>query len=891
MSNLNYYYFDINQKIPETQEIKFEDSLESGELGYKNLSKVLRYLQISEKDEETKKFLNDIKIKYSLNYDRIEKNKLKEKENELLIEHFLRRYKQLKHLKKINTNLLIVLDDKIEIETEKMLKLEKLIENEDVKNKIRIIETQKYYNLSKEDQEFLLIYNKIQSSIYYIKNIKIAKRADLKLYNLKNKSEDNIKREKEISTNYADIYIYEYIENVSNEIKYTFSDLITNEKNLENILSLWKDSTYKKLLEDLKESGEDKDIINYSNYLYPKLIKSLMYLTNINETQANLLVENRKNFRIEIFKNENIERIIKDLKKIERELLECKKVEKYLNNIYNKTYYCPICTFNSNHKRIVENHTQKTHKGEELSYVYLNKLHKEEGKYTSYYSEKSFVSRDSCIEYMKSHYVKELKLKIQIPYVLNIDINNDYSLEDIKKIMNTYKSINNTLEKCDDIKKITNKMTNEMNYNKLKSSYKKNYSSYYKYDIIKEEELDLILNKVIKTNTLNKSYYDEIESNIISYMNITYEFNKDIYDTSEKILTEELLPKSIIKNKSIMNTELDKYTKYINQQLSGVSLGKYARHYNNNIIKFVDMIENLILLEPMNKKDFEKKFIIESVNNKNLMKTLKIGKNKDKKIKTSDVEIYSLHMIPLLLLSSYSNNITLFSDYLKEILIIENKEEEKEIIEKINEMSKTEYWKWDLNTETIYDKLSGITDKKKTINLKLNMTMEKLMDLENIQDLIDNAKSINKEQKLIEIGEYDIQITNELNNLKHQIRLMKKIILKKYKRNKDYLNGLVKLLHVDLWALEEISLMFNNEKINELILRYIKLNKIIYSTKDKKVIKNKIKMNTNENIIEDLEKFQNINDLINEDNNIITNFIEEDHDNLFGEIQDFEDEY
>ena len=44
------------------------------------------------------------------------------------------------------------------------------------------------------------------------------------------------------------------------------------------------------------------------------------------------------------------------------------------------------------------------------------------------------------------------------------------------------------------------------------------------------------------------------------------------------------------------------------------------------------------------------------------------------------------------------------------------------------------------------------------------------------------------------------------------------------------------MFHIDMWALEQISDIFKNDEIiNDLILRFMKLNRIIYTKKDKEV--------------------------------------------------------
>ena len=59
---MSFYYFDIEQKIPNNQPIVFDDNLSSGILGYKSLLKALRYLRNDVNDEETKNFLETLKI-------------------------------------------------------------------------------------------------------------------------------------------------------------------------------------------------------------------------------------------------------------------------------------------------------------------------------------------------------------------------------------------------------------------------------------------------------------------------------------------------------------------------------------------------------------------------------------------------------------------------------------------------------------------------------------------------------------------------------------------------------------------------------------------------------------------------------------------------------------
>ena len=94
------------------------------------------------------------------------------------------------------------------------------------------------------------------------------------------------------------------------------------------------------------------------------------------------------------------------------------------------------------------------------------------------------------------------------------------------------------------------------------------------------------------------------------------------------------------------------------------------------------------------------------------------------------------------------------------------------------------------------------------------------------------------------------------------------------------------MFHIDMWALEQISNIFEgDEMINDMILRFLKLNRIVYSKKDKD-IGDKVKVDMSKEIKEDLEKYKSINDLTEGQDSHLLN-MEEDND-VFGDIQEFD---
>ena len=900
---MTFYYFDIEQKIPNNQEIKFEDNLSSGLLGYKSLLKIIRYLRNDINDQETKHFLEEIKIKYSLNYDRIDKSKLQKKEQEL-IEHFISRQKQLNYIKRMNNFLIVILDGKLEKEMEKLETLETLINNEDLKNRINLLRELNYQNLSNEDKSLLAMYDKIVKSIYYIKNIKIGKGENIKF----------VAKDKD---NWTDLYVYDYLEDVSKEIKYSFSDVITEQKELNNLMDLWIDSKYDQVLKELENKLDEEMNEDISEkYLYPKLINALSKLLGLSTAESNILVENDPNFRTKVFANLDLEMIIRELKTVEKELTECKKVERYVNDLYKKIYFCPACTYSSEYKKFTVKHTQGIHKelkikvddideNSKIQSIYTYKLMKDDEEYLSFFSDKRFSSKDECIAYTKTNYIKETSLIKQLPFVMSIKISNKNTLENIKKIMNKAKSINNTLEKCNG-SNVLNKMNKELKYRKTIEYYKKNYSNYVKYDLITEKELNNMINKVIKIEDLKESYHREINSNILTQINLDYNFNNDIYEEYEDILKEKLLPNEILKNKNILNQELDKYVDMLTLSIDNATLRDYHIHYNKNILDFITMLQKILIYDDSNDRtSFKYNFILneynkqvagqlninikQKINKGDDMKKLFVGGSKKKKNK---LEVYSLHYVTLLVLLSYTNHFGIFYDFLEQ-----NTEKKGENVEK------TKYWTWKFNEDKIYDKLQGIIDEK-DISLIIDELDEKMMETGDIKDIFMEIQEKNVESK-------DNQnIFNELSNLKKQLDLMRKLVINRYvsiKRlgniikksgdikgidTKEILDtehekrGILKMFHIDMWALEQISDIFgNNELINDLILRFLKLNKIIYTKKDKEV-GNKINIDMSKEIKEDLEKYKSINDLTEDvDNNIIN--IDEENE-VFGDIEDFE---
>jgi hypothetical protein len=126
MSGFNLFYFNLEEEIPRDVAITFEDNLKTGLIGYKNILKCLRYLRNEENDKETKEYLKRIQVKYNIDYTGLDKNKLEEREKDL-IKHYLEKYNKLLKIKRINNNLLIILDDTLNKEMKKLEQLEDII--------------------------------------------------------------------------------------------------------------------------------------------------------------------------------------------------------------------------------------------------------------------------------------------------------------------------------------------------------------------------------------------------------------------------------------------------------------------------------------------------------------------------------------------------------------------------------------------------------------------------------------------------------------------------------------------------------------------------------------------------------------------------------------------
>lgn len=780
------FYFKTDKKIPDNTKILYDSEESKGLIGLHDVLNYLFYLIAMKKtgiSEKTIKYLDEINLVYNINFIdlKITENEIFEKIKEIL-EYLTNRQSKLLTIKDNINYTLIILDRTIDIENEKLKVLSNLINDIGVINKHQVIMRDLLENksISEKNRKFLNLYNQVNSAIDYLRNIRIAK--DNTRILLDNKS-TNIR-----NTDLKEIYIKKYMENESNNVKRKLLNLIENE-DIDSLIDIWKNDKVKELIEELKNEVV-KDVIVSENYLYPKLVYAMKKLLNISSENVRQILE-EKNFREMIFPGETLQGLSKQYSRIVNELNELEKVITFINNLLNKVYYCPYCTLLHSNNGVIMSHIKKVHKKlyniTKESPIYNFNIIYTKGNYKHIYSEDLFSDKNSVISDFIVNYIKRDDSNYKMYVEMSDNIKGDIYLKSINEPI-TNVTISKILPKID----LQLEIKNQMNY------YKNIYKEFVELDIIEENDLDHIIKEIFKgldnIKDVKKSKHKIINKRLSDIIMISYGFYEELEMMVEDVFTNNLLESSIKNNKNKLLSELDNIDMMLNLPINENEF----KHFNTyNSVKIYNLYYFIM-----------KVFRTNPIDNYNSFLRLFMSRIIDDKTKKEEIDI--LFDI-VLLFSSYSNTINVFYDYLKE-------SEEINISIRDN-VNKSNYWEWRNNEENLFMKMKNIVDTKSFYKTITEEVLEKIYQLDDFRDIINIIKNtgLSKIKTLEKLYKHYKKIRELF------IRLFREDI------NKDSSRLLItKIQKLDLWMIKQISYIFDNTFINDLLIRFVKLDNVYY---------------------------------------------------------------
>lgn len=821
MTNINFY-FDKNIKIPENTKVLYKSDGSVGNVGIYDVLKYLFYLitmKTTGLDEDTIKFMNDLNINYNINFIDIEKiteNDIYNKISEIL-EFLTIRQSSLLNIKEDINLSLIILDRSLNIEFKKLELLNGLINDIGVINKYQVIMRELSTNkqLSKKNRDFLNLYRQVESTIHYLKHIKIGNE---KFYFI-SKNYNKIK----------EIYIKKFIENEAILVKDKLIKLIEN-KNIDSLIELWKENKQSELIEELRNEN-NTEIVNSDNYLYPKMIFALKKLLGVNNTQARIILED-DNFREKIFSGENVKTLSFEFNKLTKELNELQNVINYINNLFKKSYYCKYCTLNNESYQIIKSHIETIHKDQKSTPLYYFNILYVNDNYKHVHSEKLFSEKNFAISDLIVNYMKQND-KNYIMHTVTSDKKKDLFLSSDSVISDI--SIGN----------LNNMINDNLEIKKQQKYYINIYNDFIMLDIIDEDVLVNMINNILKNDTnIKKSKHSIIKKRISDIIMTDYELYNDLEIITSNLFSKKLFESNITNNKNKLLKELDQIDELLELPIMENDFN-YFNNINsntlNNLFQFIIKVYNN---DPMNKYNS----FIKLFTNNNAVIT-----------ETTKIDEIDISMYLLLLFSSYSDNIDIFYDFLKE--------KSEYNISITNESKKSNYWNWKNNEVKLYHKLTNIINIKnfnKIINKEVFEKIYHLQDFRNILEIISNI---------------DTKQFKSLLLLKKHYNKIRRLFIDIYMTDKSVENSkltISKIIKLDLWVIEQINSIFkNNSFINDLLVRFVKLNNVLYyKSKVIKKIDSSDKYNKNE--LEDynstIKSIKQLEEDI-EDDMVISNFI------------------